>query len=238
MRCYYCKRDISKGPETTKMVCQYTQGDSTVKTFGLNMPDGPLSAAAGQLFRAWHSKCYFQAKKREGRGGDAMSGRMQAGVPTAYSVGEMVLNADDLQARGMTVQDVRESTRSIQSEMDRMRVLAREMGIGVQDWRVKEAFRAQEKGGPYPHHHAAQMDDFQRRPHLLHAHGKDTEGMTFPEMREWHDQEHAREAQERIRADRARDPGYRGESESDWRSQTVADIDDLPAPVEVTRVDQ
>jgi hypothetical protein len=43
------------------------QPDGTVKVFGVNMPDGPLSEARGELVAAKHSKCYWIDAKRAKR---------------------------------------------------------------------------------------------------------------------------------------------------------------------------
>lgn len=189
------------------MVCEYDQEDGTVKVFGTALADAPLDQATGTLKRGWHLKCWTSAQKREGRGGDVVSGRMQAHTPGAYSE-----TGDGTGAR-------------VAAELTRMTEIARELGTGTQDWRVKEAYRAELHGGPYPHSHVTRLEDFQLRPHLLYAHGYrwQTEE-TFAELRGMHDRLHARQALAQTQDSRARDPGHEEPAERDWRDQRVAEL--------------
>lgn len=60
---------IAAGIEARKMIVAYDQIDGTVKVFGYQMPDGPISAATGSLKHGWHHKCFHVARKREARMG-------------------------------------------------------------------------------------------------------------------------------------------------------------------------
>lgn len=73
-RCFSCQGVIRPGMEMAKRVEFWQQPDTTVKVFGENMPDGPLSAATGTLVRIQHQKEYWAQTKRGRRGGDAVQG--------------------------------------------------------------------------------------------------------------------------------------------------------------------
>ncbi len=64
MKCGECRRSIAAGIEAKRMICEYLQSDGTTKVFGLQMPDGPLTQATGQLTRGWHNRCYWALRKR------------------------------------------------------------------------------------------------------------------------------------------------------------------------------
>lgn len=71
MRCFHCKRTIAAGAEAQKMIVEYQQRDQSVRTFGYLMPDGPLTAATGQILRGWHGKCFHIVRKRQNRADNA-----------------------------------------------------------------------------------------------------------------------------------------------------------------------
>ncbi len=78
MRCAVCKRQIRRGVEEQKRVEYRLQKDKTVKIFGYQMPDGPLTAASGPLVRVIHSVHYWEQVKAERRGGPHAGGAITA----------------------------------------------------------------------------------------------------------------------------------------------------------------
>ena len=66
IKCATCHRPITTA-EAVRRAEYRLQRDSTIKVFGHGMPDGPLSAAAGQLIKVKHSGCYHADRKREQR---------------------------------------------------------------------------------------------------------------------------------------------------------------------------
>jgi hypothetical protein len=152
VRCTSCHRNVAAGVEAQKMIVEYRQSDGSLKLFGYMMGDGPITAATGAMVRGWHHKCYWIQKKREARG-DAVSGRVVPGTPSAYTE----TFADDVV--------------KMSAKLDRLRTLAESMGKGVGDAQVTEAFNAAERGGPYPHGHGLRYDTYQLVAHLEYAHG-------------------------------------------------------------------
>ena len=73
-----CRRDIRRGAEEQKRAEYHRQPDGTVKVFGYQMPDGPLSAATGPLVKVIHSKHYWSTLKAENRGGPHAGGAISA----------------------------------------------------------------------------------------------------------------------------------------------------------------
>lgn len=225
MRCTSCHRNVAAGAEAQKMIVEYRQDDGSSKVFGYMMSDGPISAATGVMLQGWHSKCYYVAKKREARG-DAVTGRVVAGSPTGYDIGQLVMDKDELTALGLTPAQARErSTVHLSARVQRLRALAEWAGLGVGDARVQEMFLADEHGGPYPHQHQHRLGAYQLVAHLRFAHGQ---GMgidqTLGQLQHSHAELHAQAALDAIRSDRLRD----GEPEprtTDWREQTTADIE-------------
>lgn len=58
MKCRRCQRAITRGAEENKRVeCRHIDGED--RLFGVNMPDGKLSDAKGQLVWVKHQKCYW-----------------------------------------------------------------------------------------------------------------------------------------------------------------------------------
>jgi len=214
MKCGWCKRSISAGPEAQKMSVEYRQPDGTTKIFGHMMEDGPLSAATGQILRAWHSKCYHIERKRESRG-DPVSGRVLSGVPTGYSIGTVV----DEQGTGYLTEQLSE-----------LRAIAQQVGKAVGDPEVIEAFWAHQKGGPYQHEHHLQLSTYQLVAHLVHAHGQPA-SVQLGSVREHHDKLHARDALAGIVTRREHDSGVEAPSERDWREHVIADIEDIRGAV-------
>lgn len=224
MRCAACQRNIAAGAEAQKMVVEYRQSDGSVQVRGYQQPDGPLAGATGVMVAGWHSKCWFVNKKREAKG-NAVTGRIIAGAPTGYDVGDLVLDRDDLAALGITLEQAREhSTVQLSAKVARLRTLAQAMGKGVGDLQVQEAFTAAEHGGvPYSHDHHHRLDVYQLIAHLEYAHGVydarllSTSGALQAQHVALHAQ--ARVAADRI-ADHEAEPVTR-----DWRTQFTAEID-------------
>lgn len=228
-----------------KMIVEYQQADGSVKVFGFGQPEGPVNKATGRLLRAHHFKCYAVSIKREGRGGDAVTGRNMGHIPTAYEIGFMTANIDDLKAMGMTEEEARaKSTDSLEKQWSEGRALARELGLGADSWDVKEAFRAKERGdlkkredgtyigAEYEHKHIAPVEGFQLRPHLLYAHGLEFDSsISRAELRHEHDGRHAMMALAKIQASREEDPGevVTGRVEREWPAAKPieADVDDM-----------
>ena len=64
--------------EEQKRVEYHRQPDESVKVFGYQMPDGPLSAATGPLVKVIHSKHYWAERKAANRGGPHAGGAISA----------------------------------------------------------------------------------------------------------------------------------------------------------------
>jgi len=202
------------------MIAEYKQKDQTTKVFGFSQDAGPMTKATGQLLRAYHFKCWQVALKREGRGGDAVSGRGMGAIPTAYEVGIMTANADDLKAMGITEEEAAGlSTAKLEQQWIEQRALASALGMATDSWDAKEAWRAKEKGvlkqredGTYyseghDHKHTKPIEDFHLRPHLRFAHGLEYDDFTpRAQLRHFHDEDHARMALEKTRQARENDP--------------------------------
>jgi hypothetical protein len=218
VKCNVCKNNIPAGAAATKMIVEYAQPDGRTLIFGYMMPDGPLTAATGRILRGWHGKCYWAARKREARG-DAVTGRILIGGPTAYELSALVHPRDETDNPDNPVL----STAFISERLQNLRTLARRIGKGVGDATVLEAFWAQEHNGPYPHTHHLPLDAYQLHAHLRYAHGT-TDYVT---TRTTHDLLHARMSQQQVDATRAADPTYAPTAESDWRSQVVEDVENL-----------
>lgn len=78
MKCQVCRRDIRRGAEEQKRVEYRRQPDGSVKVYGYQMPDGPLSAATGPLVKVIHSKHYWAESKDQARGGPHAGGAIPA----------------------------------------------------------------------------------------------------------------------------------------------------------------
>lgn len=226
MRCTGCHRNVAAGVEAQKMIVEYLQGDGTSRLFGYMMSDGPLTSATGQMVRGWHHKCYWVAKKREAKG-DAVTGRVVAGAPTGYDIGQLVLNRDDLVALGITAEQARErSTVVLTERVNRLRTIAAGIGKGVGDPQVQEAFAADEHGGPYEHQHHHRLDTYQLVAHLQYAHGsRDLKLLrTSSGLQDQHAQMHVRQSLSNIQKDRLADdepePAIR-----DWREQHTLTVE-------------
>lgn len=225
MRCRSCQRNVAAGVEAQKMIVEYRQSDGTCKVFGYMMSDGPLSAATGQLVRGFHFKCYWIAKKREARG-SSVTGRVVAGGPTGYDIGQVVLSKDDIAALGITPEQALErGTVQLSARLAQLREVAEAMGKGVGDAQVQEAFAAREHGGPYPHQHHHRLDVYQLMAHLQYAHGITDPKNLRPQtdVQDHHAELHARAAQAGIRLDRVLDDEVELPVQ-DWRPQLSVDI--------------
>lgn len=69
MKCDTCHRPVRGGQEALRRAEYRRQPNGTVKVFGAGMPDGPLSAATGQLEKVKHNGCYHADRKRAQRSG-------------------------------------------------------------------------------------------------------------------------------------------------------------------------
>jgi len=228
IRCYVCKNNIAAGAAATKMIVEYAQPDSTVKIFGYMMPDGPLSKATGRMVRGYHHKCFWVIRKREARG-DAVTGRVLYGVPTAYEIGALVLSREEFEALGLTADQARQQgTAYLTERLDKLRTIARRIGKGVGDATVLEAYWADTHAGPYPHKHHLPLEIYQLRAHLTYAHGLDAAAVHNRDgIRGVHDALHTAAVMAEIEMARETDPGYQAPGESDWREQVVEDVENL-----------
>jgi hypothetical protein len=224
VRCTSCHRNVAAGVEAQKMIVEYRQSDGSSRLFGYMMADGALTAATGQMVKGWHHKCFWIAKKREARGG-TVTGRVMAGGPTGYDIGQMALSKDDVAALGITeVEALQRGTGQLSARLDGLRELAESMGKGVGDAQVQEAFGAAEHGGPYVHHHEHRLDTYQLLAHLNFAHGVDAE--TDAAVRGLQDQHlnlHAKAALDQLVQQRQED----GDAElpvRDWRDQHTVEM--------------
>jgi hypothetical protein len=77
IKCNYCKKNIKKGSEERKHIQIRKQGE-VLRVFGEGAPDGPISAAAGQLIAAYHGKEYWIQVKLVRRGGTRLGGEVSA----------------------------------------------------------------------------------------------------------------------------------------------------------------
>lgn len=104
MRCHGCKKDINRGSEMAKMVTYFLQEDGSLQrecTY-----DG-AKHTSGKMVQAWHYKCDKVRHKRTVRG-DPVTGRgLGNDMPTAYDIGGIALNHDDLEAMGITVEEAK-----------------------------------------------------------------------------------------------------------------------------------
>jgi len=206
VKCDECRLPIPAGAETTKMIVEYVQDDGTSRFFGYQMPDGPLTAATGRIARAWHGKHYHARRKREARGGS-------------------VFTAAEMDALGLSAEKAAAHTVELAQRVARLRQAAAVVGRPVGDSGVLEAFRAAERGGPYPHTHTMALDPYQLRAHLTYAHGADlTARPVGVDIGAHHAGMHASDRAGEIRRQREADPGENEPVEQDWREQHVAEI--------------
>jgi len=226
VKCCDCKRNIAAGVAAAKMVVEYLQADGTVKVFGFQMPDGPLTAATGSLLHGHHAKCYHMVRKRQARG-DAVTGRVLAGTPTGYEIEDLVLSGEQVTALGLSVEQARAAgTAAISARLARLRALADSLGRQVGDPGVTEAFQAGERGGPYPHRHDLRLEMYQLRAHLGYAHGTPpAPGDT--DLHAVHERLHVAAAQAAALAGRAGDAGHAPTEERDWRQQVAVEVNEL-----------
>jgi hypothetical protein len=222
MRCCSCKRNIAAGVDAQKMIVEYTQPDGSTKIFGYMMSDGPLSAATGQLLRAWHFRHYHIQRKREQRG-DAVNGRILTGVPTGYDIGALVLTREQAAELGLSPEQAR-GTAYLSQRLEELQALANRVGKSIGDGEVLEAFRAEEHDGPYRHSHHLPLEIYQLLAHLRYAHGLDETQRSSAPAHTLHDELHARAALAATDAARRADPGHVDPPERDWREQTVIDV--------------
>lgn len=208
------------------MIVEYRQPDESIKVFGYMMSDGPITAATGQMVRGLHHKCWHIARKREAKG-DAVTGRVVAGTPTGYNIGQVALGKDDLDALGITMAEAEQrSTLQLSTRLHRLREIAELVGKGVGDPQVQEAFAADEHGGPYTHQHHHRLETYQLIAHLEYAHGlKDLKLLRNGNaLQDQHAELHAQANLKVIQEDRIAD----GEPEprtTDWRQQFAVDIE-------------
>lgn len=226
MRCTSCQRNIAAGVEAAKMIVAYRQDDGGTRIFGYGMSDGTLATARGQMIKGWHHKCFHVERKRAARG-DSVSGRVVAGTPTGYQISDLVLTKDDLAALGITEAEARSrSTLHLSASLTVLRTLAEQLGKGVGDATVQEAFQAAERGSPYAHQHHHRLDAYQLIAHLEYAHGlADIRLLRTPTgLQDQHAELHARSALDAIRSDRVADDEPEPRI-TDWRAQHTADIE-------------
>lgn len=208
------------------MVVEYRQADDSIKVHGYMMSDGPLHTAKGRMVRGWHFKCFHVARKRAARG-DAVTGRVLADSPTAYDMDHLVMSKDDLAALGLTEAQAQEQgTAYLSVKLARLRTIAENVGLGVGDALVQEAYLADQHGGPYSHEHTHRLDTYQLVAHLDYAHGvadarvlQSTGGLHAQ-----HGELHARTHLEAIHADRVADADDQ-DRHRDWRTQYTVEIE-------------
>lgn len=206
MKCCVCQTNIAAGAAATKMIVEYEQSDGAVKTFGYQMPAGPLSAATGRLHAGYHHKCFHVVRKRAARG-DAVTGRVLSGAPTAYDIDSL-------------------DTTSLTESAEALRAMAAKVGKPVGDPHVTEALIAEKNGGPYPHKHRYTLETYHLLAHLQHAHGIDPQHL-HRKTRELHEALHVHQAADETAAARCADPHHVDTIETDWRPQVVHDVDHL-----------
>lgn len=227
MRCFWCKRAIRNGQEAARMVQEYKQPDGSIVAFGYGLPAGPIKKATGKLYRSWHNNEYHIATKHEQRGGDAVNGAVTGFIPNAYELESMSMNKDELSDSGMTEEYAREhSTLGLVEQAAASRAAAREHGTSRLDHVSVEAEKARKHDGkPYDHRHVMSPDPTSLIPHLKYAHGVTDLGGDRPLIK--HGLLHATMYRDKLRLHRESDPGYEVYGETDWRDQSVLDIDQV-----------
>lgn len=211
MKCNVCKTNIAAGVEAQKMIVEYIQDDTTTRFFGYMMSDGTLAQATGRIVRAFHHKCYHAARKRAARG-DAVTGRVLAGGPTAYEITALGLDPGDI---GFL------DTRQYSAKLDRLHAVAQRVGKAVGDLTVLEAFWADEQGGPYDHGHQFPLETYQLMAHIGYAHGHAVSpGQSVARL---HDRLHAQLHQQAIERIRNTEKEIATPAR-DWREQFTAEI--------------
>jgi len=208
------------------MIADYMK-DGQVKTYGFMAPDGPLSAAKGTVVHVYHFKCWQILRKREARGGDMRSGRLLGTdvVPSAYDIGRLMMNRDDMEQMGLSEEEAREQTTAQFTERaNEIRKSAQDAGAAVEEVAERERRHAVEKGGPYEHTHYGAIDRQRLEAHLLWAHGHVAEDRSYGYMGVTHGQLHALMTQYAKQQERQADPGHQEPEERDWREQFVTDI--------------
>ncbi len=226
MKCDSCHRNIPAGVAAAKMIVEYLQPDGSIKTFGYMMPDGRLTEATGRILRGFHSKCWWIKKKRAARG-DLTT------VPSGYDIEAILLSPAEIQALGLTVEEAVARGAHLSAHVEQLHTIARQVGLPIGDPTVTEAYQAHRHGGPYPHTHTSALEPYQLRAHLTYAHGLDhprqhvTGGLRG--WRQVHAELHARHALAATPAARHADPGHVEATPTDWRTQTVADVNEITA---------
>lgn len=144
MKCIDCRRSIAAGIEAQRMVCEYLQADGTVKIFGLQMSDGPLSQATGRLLTGHHNRCYWAATKRRAR--EAAQGTASEGTTTSYDIarravtGEEASHLDPQQALADSAQLAAElhARAELRRTTERRQADPGYSEPAVQDWRAQD----------------------------------------------------------------------------------------------------
>jgi hypothetical protein len=241
-KCKWCKGEIHRGTEWSKAIFEYRlpkewpdkpdlAGQLVTVGWDQDFKEPPKGAS---LISASHYKHFKVAVKRESRGGDAVTGRGMGSIPTAYDIGKLTANKDELALLGLTEEQARSlNTRELSERVAAQRVQAREAGTGVQDWKLQEKLRAEKNGGPSSHTHAARLEDFQLEAHLQYSHGI-VPMASAGSRHQQHSEAHARAAQQATQQSRAQDPGRSGEVESKMQwpgGETVtSEVGELPVP--------
>jgi hypothetical protein len=146
VKCKWCKRDINRGTELQKAIAEYQQEDKSIELYGWDREAGKLpmfgGKPKGRLVAMMHYKCFRFHEKRYLRGGDHVTGRGIGSIPTAYEVGALTANLDELKALGLTEEEARAvNTREFSERAAKLREEAKEKGLNTESWEFKRRIR-------------------------------------------------------------------------------------------------
>lgn len=178
-----------------------------------------------------HFKEYKYHLKRELRGGDVITGRVIGNVPTAYEVGDISQNQDDLNRKGITA-DQAKTTKFLETQSDELRRKGKEFGTNSMDGNFREKRKAEEAGGPYDHEHqsGSRVPDMYLAAHLQYAHGIESplKSVDLVDLKQMHDELHAAARLAAKITERENDKGWNLPAEADWRDQSVIEVGQAP----------
>lgn len=107
MKCNGCKRDISTA-EAQKMVTEYVYPDGHTE---VTIPsEGTKATPGGRILHAFHYKHYKVAQKVARRTADSGSLIGTSHLPSAYEVGDLVMNRDEAADRGLSLEEAAQQT--------------------------------------------------------------------------------------------------------------------------------
>lgn len=100
-KCFKCKREIHNGNEDIKKVVVYKYADGTEDYS--SKTEGKVQKPGGKIKAMAHFKCFKVMQKVARRTAD--DGSLIGDMPTAYQIGDMIMNADEARDRGLSAED-------------------------------------------------------------------------------------------------------------------------------------